>query len=222
MVCFCLRSQRRRIFGCGFLMPMAQKRICAATGHVALLFIHAPRSTLRIETKAGIIEARVLKDNVKIKLTDPREYQEKIPLVIRGRKLTVSFINTGVPHAIVFVEGIEQIDAVNIGREIRYYKYFLPAGTNVNFAEVLNNHTIKIRTYERGVEDETLACGTGSAASAIVFGLKSQVSGARQEIDVITRGGETLKVYFKKEADRISNVWLEGKVKIVHKGEFYV
>ncbi len=177
---------------------------------------------LKIETKAGIIEAQVTKDTVKIKLTDPKEYQKKIPLVICGRRLKANFINTGVPHTIVFVQGVEQIDVLNIAREIRYHKYFSPAGTNVNFVEAVNNNTIKVRTYERGVEDETLACGTGSAASAIVFALQSPVSSPGKIINVITRGGETLKVYFKKEADRISDVWLEGRAKIVCKGEFYV
>ena len=181
----------------------------------------ARKKQLTIETKAGIIEARVTKDTVKIKLTDPKEYQKKIPLVIRGRKLKANFINTGVPHTIIFVQGIEQIDVPDIGRELRYHKYFSPAGTNVNFAEMINNNTLKVRTYERGVENETLACGTGSAASAIVFSLQSQVSGQRK-INVITQGKETLKVYFKKDADSISDVWLEGKAKIVCKGEFYV
>jgi len=209
----------------------------AALYHSPQSTVHSPHgSRLRIETKAGIIEAEVLKDNVKIRLTDPKEYQEKISLVINGRKLRVSFINTGVPHAIVFVQGIEQIDAVNIGRGIRYHKYFSPAGTNVDFVETVNNNTIKVRTYERGVEDETLACGTGSAASAIVFGCQLSAGqkaavgpsiaqaavSCRQKINVITQGGETLKVCFNKEADRISDVWLEGKVRIVYGGEYYV
>lgn len=184
--------------------------------------LHAPRSTLKIETKAGILSARVLKDNVKIKLTDPKDYQKKIPLVIRGRKLKANFINTGVPHTIVFVQGIEQIDATNIGREIRYHKYFSPAGTNVNFVEMVNTTTIKARTYERGVEDETLSCGTGAAASAIVCSLQSAVCNLRNKMNVITQGGETLKVYFDRKNDKITNVWLEGKVKIVYSGEYYV
>ena len=193
-------------------------------------------SALKIETKAGIIEARVLKDTVKIKLTDPKEYQKKIPLVIHGRKLKVNFINTGVPHTIVFVQGIEQIDVTNIGREIRYHKYFSPAGTNVNFVEIVNKTAIKARTYERGVEDETLACGTGVAASAIVFALQSPagqravvgppiaqaIVSRQQKINVLTQGGEILRVYFKKDGNEISDVWLEGRAKIVYKGEFYV
>ncbi len=184
------------------------------------------RSKLKIETKAGIIEAQLTKDTVKIKLTDPKEYQKKIPLVINGRRLNANFINTGVPHTIVFVQGIERIDVPNIGKEVRYHKYFSPAGTNVNFVEALKADTIKVRTYERGVEDETLACGTGSAASAIVFSLGPPIAQAivspQQKINVITQGGEVLRVYFKKDGNKISDVWLEGKAKIICKGEFYV
>ncbi len=205
------------LYYCSQLLPPM-----AAPRHSAVAALSSQLSALKIETRAGIIEARVLKDNVKIILTDPREYREKISLVINGRKLRVSFINTGVPHAIVFVQGIEQIDVVNIGREIRYHKYFSPAGTNVNFVETVNTTTIKVRTYERGVEGETMACGTGSAASAIVFGCQLSAVSCRQKINVITQGGETLKVCFNKEADRISDVWLEGRAKIVYKGEFYV
>lgn len=183
--------------------------------------LQAPGSTLKIETKAGILSARVVKDKVKIKLTDPKEYQKKIPLVIRGRKVRTHFINTGVPHAIVFVQGIEHIDVRGIAREIRYHTYFSPAGTNVNFVEALNNDTIKVRTYERGVEDETLACGTGAAASAIVCSLQSAARNLKNKMNIITQGGETLKVYFDRKNDTITGVWLEGKVKIVYLGEYY-
>lgn len=184
--------------------------------------LSSQRSQLKIETKAGIIEAEVLKDNVKIRLTDPKEYQKDIPLAIRGRSLRVSFINTGVPHVVIFVQGIKQIDARDIGREIRYHKHFQPRGTNVDFVEVVNSNTIQARTYERGVEDETLACGTGCAASAIVFSSHLPQANSRRKINVITQGGETLKVYLKKDAQKISDVWLEGKAKIVYKGELNV
>ncbi|TAN62413.1 diaminopimelate epimerase [bacterium] len=177
---------------------------------------------LNIETKAGIIVAKVLGENVKIKLTEPRGYQPQVAVEINGRELKVYSINTGVPHAVIFVEGIEHIDVSNIGRQIRYYECFAPAGTNVDFVEAVDSDTIKVRTYERGVEDETLACGTGAAASAVVYGLQSDASGRKNKMNVITRGGETLKVYFDRDSDKISTVWLEGKVKITYSGVFYV
>lgn len=183
----------------------------------------AKSKIINIETRAGIIKSEIKGDNVKIKLTQAKAYQAGIPIKINGRELRINSINTGVPHAVIFVEGIDTIDVSNIGRQIRYYECFAPQGTNVNFVEVINRNTIKARTYERGVEDETLACGTGAAASAIVFGL--QLSGAKAKkckINVLTQGGETLKISFHKNKDEITNVWLEGKVKIVCKGDYYV
>jgi diaminopimelate epimerase len=188
------------------------------------------RSKLQIETKAGVIEARVSDELVSIKLTDPEDYEPGVSIKINDRELKLSSINTGVPHAVIFVDGIEHIDVSNLGRQIRYYECFAPSGTNVDFVEVVAQDTIKVRTYERGVEDETLACGTGAAAAAAVYRLQSQVAptvrsgqaGHQEQINVITQGEETLKVYFKKDNDAISDVWLEGKVKIVYKGEYYV
>ena len=220
----------------------------------ALYYGHRPK--LKIETKAGIIEANVSAEFVRIKLTNPEGYEPGVAIKINDRELQISSINTGVPHAIIFVEGIENIDVSNLGRQIRYYESFAPSGTNVDFVEVINDKTIKVRTYERGVEDETLACGTGAAAAAIVTvyraqgagckneaprakargflpacpsgeipaesirGLKAAALKRRDEINVLTQGGEALKVYFKKDDNKISDVWLEGKVKIVYKGEY--
>lgn len=172
-----------------------------------------------IETKAGIIKAEVSKDIVKIKLTEPKGLALDILLKVNGRVIRVNFINTGVPHAVIFVSGAGKIDVNEIGRAIRYHKRFSPAGTNVNFVEPIAKDTIQIRTYERGVEGETLACGTGSTASALIFALKN---GVDKLVKVKTESKEVLKVYFKKEENRFKDVWLEGKAKIVYKGEYNV
>ena len=177
----------------------------------------AKSKNLKIETKAGIIESEVVNSNVKIKLTDPKDIKLGIPIRVNNRLLKLDFINTGVPHAVIFVEGLEKIEVSALGREIRYHRQFAPAGTNVNFVEVVDNNSIQVRTYERGVEDETLACGTGSVASALIFALKS---GAHEKIKVHTRGGEIIRVYFMLQRNRFSDVWLEGKVSMVFKGEF--
>lgn len=174
---------------------------------------------LDIKTRAGIIEAVVKKDNVKIKLTSPKDLKLDIPVKLNNRLLKLNFINTGVPHAVVFAGGVDKINIKDIGRLIRYHKEFSPKGTNVDFVEVLAADAIKLRTYERGVEDETLACGTGSVASALVFALKA---GASDKIYVHTRSGEMLKVYFKNRGEGFSDVWLEGRARIVYKGEYYV
>ncbi len=175
---------------------------------------------LALETKAGIVKARVNADNVRINLTQPKNLKLGIPLKVSGRTIKVNFINTGVPHAVIFVEGLKEIDVFELGREIRYHRFFAPAGTNVNFVEVLSLDSIKIRTYERGVEDETLACGTGSVAAALVSGVK--IGSKINKIKVRTAGGEVLKVNFIKTEHGFKDVWLEGKAGLVYRGEYYV
>ena len=170
-----------------------------------------------IETKAGIIKSITKDDFIKINLTDPKGLKLDIPVEVGQRTLKVNFIDTGVPHVVIFVEGLDKIDVENLGRFIRYHKIFAPRGTNVNFIEVLNDNSIKIRTYERGVEGETLACGTGSTASALIFALKSK---AGNKIRVYTKGKEILSVYFKRNKNTFVDVWLQGKARIVFKGKY--
>jgi len=177
--------------------------------------------SLKIKTIAGIIESGVEADKIRIKLTDPKAIKMGIPLVVFGRKIKANFINTGVPHTVVFVDGLDKIDVVGLGQQIRRHKYFAPAGTNVNFVEVCANDLIKVRTYERGVEDETLACGTGSVASALL-GVSCFNLGLRGAVKVQTQSGEILTVSYKKTANDFTDVWLEGKAKIICKGEYYL
>ncbi len=176
-----------------------------------------PRGELSIETRAGLVQAKTNGDSVRIRLTDPRNIRLDIPLKVERRKLKVNFINTGVPHVVIFVEGLSGLDPLRIGRIIRYHRSFAPRGTNVNFAEVMNKDSIRLRTYERGVEDETLACGTGSAASALIFALKTNAVG---RINVHTQSGEILKISFVRSRGAITDVWLEGKARRLFSGEF--
>jgi len=183
--------------------------------------------TVKFETKAGIIAARVKKQShkiknckeVRIKMTDPFDLDLNFPLKVLGRSIKVNFINSGVPHAIILVEGLDKIDVDRIGRAIRFHKRFEPAGTNVNFVEFKKDNFIKIRTYERGIEAETLACGTGCVASAIISSciLKPSVLRRGEVVKVGVKSQEKLKVYFNRE-DKISDVWLEGTACLVYKG----
>lgn len=179
------------------------------------------KRNLTIETKAGIIESQINGENVKIKLTDPRDIRLNIPININGRKLKVNFINTGVPHVVIFVEGLDKMDVFNLGKDVRYHARFKPAGANVNFVEVLSKNSLKLRTYERGVEDETLACGTGVVASALLTSYKLGFA-SDTKIDVLTKSREILKVYFNKIKNKFNNIWLEGKVNIICQGDYYV
>jgi len=183
--------------------------------------LQTPNSQLKIETRAGVIKSKVSGNNIKIKLTDPKNIKLNISIKVNGRSIKVNFINTGVPHAVIFVEGLAKINVFDIGREIRYHHKFLPKGTNVDFVEFTGGNSIKVRTYERGVEDETLACGTGSVAAALVGSWELGV-GSKGKINVLTKSGETLKVYFQRVGDKFSDVWLEGSAKIVYKGEYNV
>jgi diaminopimelate epimerase len=132
--------------------------------------------------------------------------------------MEVSFINTGVPHVVHFVGNLDKFDVFQIGRKIRYHREFQPGGTNVNFMEVIDRHTIRVRTYERGVEDETLACGTGAVASALISSRKGLVE---SPVDVRVKSGETLKIYFHKTSGELKDIYLEGKAKVVYEGRLW-
>jgi len=185
---------------------------------------------VKFETKAGIITAKVKKQShktenckeVRIKMTDPFDLDLNFPLKVLGRTIKVNFINSGVPHAIIFVEGLDKIDVNKIGRAVRFHKRFKPAGTNVNFVEFKKDNFIKIRTYERGIEAETLACGTGCVASAVILScmLRPSTSRRGEVVKVGVKSQEKLKVYFNRE-DKISDVWLEGDACLVYKGIVY-
>ena len=125
-----------------------------------------------IETGAGSVEAEVTQDEVCLYLTDPSELRLDVPV---DMEWTVDFVNTGVPHAVAWVDDVEKIDLPTAGRALRYHRFFEPAGTNADFARVEADGTLTLRTYERGVEGETLACGTGAAAAAVLAAERGRV-----------------------------------------------
>ncbi|SHK50641.1 diaminopimelate epimerase [Thermocrinis minervae] len=172
------------------------------------------KEEVKFETLAGIIKAYVKEGGkvVKVKLTKPKDYR-KVSLEVDGLKLDGSFINTGVPHFVAKVDNLENFPVVKYGRLIRFHKEFEPKGTNVNFIEPLDDQTIRIRTYERGVESETLACGTGATASALISYMEGYVN--KRPVKVITKGGEVLLVDFD---DKMEEVYLEGRVVKVFEG----
>jgi diaminopimelate epimerase len=178
--------------------------------------LHLSKKNSTIETKAGIVAASVQTDTVRVRLTDPRDVRLDVPIIINGQKLHVNSINTGVPHAVIFVADLKDIDVAGLGCGIRYHDAFQPAGTNVNFVQVTGRGSIALRTYERGVEAETLACGTGATAAALIFTLKNKSKSMK--VSVSTRSREILTVYFNRHNKAFSNVWLEGKARVVFSG----
>ncbi|MCI5127868.1 MAG: diaminopimelate epimerase [Candidatus Electrothrix sp. AUS3] len=182
---------------------------------------------MRFSTLAGIIEASVSGKDVAVKMTDPVGLKMNQRITAERKEYTVHSIDTGVPHAVVFVDDIEQTDVRTLGNLIRHHQAFMPAGTNVNFAQVqgnainINNNAIKVRTYERGVEDETLACGTGAAACAIIAALLDQ---AASPVDIITSGNDQLTIVFDCTEENgknaiITNVFLKGPAHTIYSGK---
>jgi diaminopimelate epimerase len=172
--------------------------------------------THSFETIAGIIEAEVNGPVVKVKLTRPENLQNDMQVAFDGLQYKVDSINTGVPHAIIFSEDVDGEDINVIGNGIRYHSVFAPAGTNVDLVEKKNGNALKVRTYERGVEGETLACGTGVVASAIIASHKFKIE---SPVNVETRGGEILKVHIEPANGSLPVVYLEGLTKITFEGQ---
>ncbi|MFH1460710.1 MAG: diaminopimelate epimerase [Candidatus Omnitrophota bacterium] len=184
--------------------------------------LYKSKKNVVIETLAGILKAELKENAIKVKMTNPYDLQLNLNLNIDGKIHQVNFINTGVPHAVSFVENLEATRVKLIGRLIRYHRDFEPEGTNVNFAKIIDQGEIALRTYERGVEAETLACGTGSVAAGLIYHHKFIATNGSYLVSVQTKGNEKLKVYFDYKNGNFLNVWLEGKAQIVYKGECYV
>jgi len=172
--------------------------------------------SLSFETDAGIISGAVNGKKVKIKMTDPTSLGDEASLELAGTRLVYRSIDTGVPHAVIEVADLEGLDVVGMGREVRNHTVFAPNGTNANFIQLENDGTLGIRTYERGVEDETLACGTGNVAAALISALRH---GLQSPVKLLTRSGEYLSIYFEREGDTFSEVYLEGNARVIYKGE---
>jgi diaminopimelate epimerase len=173
---------------------------------------------LTFETDVGIVSASIVADRVKVGMTDPSEVTPNIMLDLVAGSRQMAAINTGVPHVVLEVPDLETTDVCGIGREIRYHQRFAPAGSNVNFITSLAEDTIAVRTYERGVENETLACGTGSIAAALV---KAARHGTGSPIHVKTRGGTLLTIHFTRRGGRFRDVYLEGDARIIYSGEMW-
>jgi diaminopimelate epimerase len=170
---------------------------------------------ISFETPAGVIAAELVADLVTLQMTEPTDLRLNIKLPVANENKTVHFINSGVPHVVIPVPQIDDIDVRREGSAIRRHKMFSPKGANVNFIEKRGSNKIAVRTYERGVEDETLACGTGVVASALIFAVIEQVNGP---IRIIARGGDELQVGFESTGNQFRNVTLTGPAEFVFEG----
>lgn len=173
---------------------------------------------MRFETLAGIIDASVADTQVTIRMPAPHSLQLDVEVEAAGQGWTVHSVNTGVPHLVVFVDDLDRVDVDALGRTFRYHARFAPAGTNVNFV-ARDKERLAIRTYERGVEAETMACGTGATAAAVVAVARGL---AASPVQLTTRGGVPLRVQFSGDGPAADHVLLRGPAHLVYRGELTV
>jgi len=196
----------------------SEPAMCGNGGRCAARFAFlkgiAP-ARMRFMTGAGLISAEVKGDRVKLQLPLPSGYRERVAVTVDGRRLEPGFLVVGVPHAVVEAAALEQVPVAEWGRSLRHDPAFGPAGTNVNFFSVEGPRRLRVRTYERGVEAETLACGTGSVATALVAAAAGLVT---SPVTVVTSGGEELTVHFRRRGGEYGEVFLEGKADVVYEG----
>jgi diaminopimelate epimerase len=177
------------------------------------------QTKISFETPAGVISAELTGDLVRLEMTEPTDLRLNLELGVADENKIVHFINSGVPHVVIPLSRIDDVDVRRKGAAIRYHKMFSPKGANVNFIEKRGGKKIAVRTYERGVEDETLACGTGIVASALIF---AATENANSPITVIARGGDELQVGFEETKGQFHNVTLTGPAEFVFEGTIEV
>ena len=176
----------------------------------------------RVETTAGVVTGkRIDKRLYRVRLNDPCNIRLDEPVEMDGRIYSCSYIelgNPGIPHCVVPVSNLKdypETELFELGRKLRSYEGY-PKGANVNFYEIVGENHILERTYERGVEDFTYACGTGTGSVVTVLTLQNKVSGQHVRVDMT---GGTLFIDVERESDKIKNLYLTGPTNIVAKGE---
>jgi diaminopimelate epimerase len=192
--------------------------MCGNGGRCIAMYAHRAGyagGTMRFEALGRIYKAAIVGEEVRLGMTDPARFRRGLRLRTKGQEVEAHFIDTGSPHLVVVESDLESIDVQGRGSELRFHGEVAPEGANVNFVQVLDPSTIRIRTYERGVEGETLACGTGSVASAVVSSLLGL---CRPPVSVRVRSGETLRVDFETSDHNTTHVTLQGSAYILFKG----
>jgi diaminopimelate epimerase len=206
----------------------SEAEMCGNGARCMAAYIAANRKPVKklfgMETLAGEIKAQVNGQTVRVQLSSPEDYRPNQDITVGAKKMRVHTIDTGVPHTIVFVDDLQEVDVNSLGALIRRHPHFAPRGTNVNFVEQRHKGLVAVRTFERGVEAETLACGTGSVASALIAYLRANPKGKNQKgasMKVLTASKEILEITFDlAEGKSIDNVWLKGSAKLIAKGEY--
>lgn len=186
------------------------------------ILVESGKQTTQFEALNYIYSAEIVEKNIRLLMNNPTDFRLGLKIKFENNKIKMDYVHTGAPHAALFIEDMpqvlthfEEIDVDKIGRYIRYHELFSPAGTNVNFIRTLKRGEVQIRTYERGVEVETLSCGTGSIASAILAAIRYTWN---SPIKVLTRSNVTLIINFINTDNNITNVSIEGPANLVFTG----
>lgn len=178
----------------------------------------APADTLLIETMQRILRITKRDNEVAVEMGPTSGIRWDVSIPCRDQVKIGHYLNTGVPHLVLFVDALDDIEVDREGRELRHHGLFAPHGVNVNFVECIAGK-FAVRTYERGVEAETLACGTGATATALAI---AKTTGAEGPIPVLTRSGQQLKVSFQRQGDCFHNIELCGPAHCVYRGEVFL
>lgn len=177
--------------------------------------IGAAPADMTFESRAGLIGATVRGSEVCVRMPEPKDWQLNDVLHLGNKEYTFHFVNTGVPHVVIPVENLDTVDVVATGRAIRHHKLFQPKGTNVNFLQVTGPSSIRVRTYERGVEAETLACGTGMVACAVIAG---HIGLVQRPVQLTPASGDLVTVDFMQSESSVSGVTMTGPTEHVFDG----
>jgi diaminopimelate epimerase len=214
-----LEESREADIRARFLNPDGQPTFCGngarCAARLAFLKGLAP-ARMSVQTDLGLHRAEVSANGVSFEMREAGHFEERVEVASQGRLYAGALIDTGVPHYVVVEEGPQGTSFEETGRSLRRHPRFAPAGTNVDFVHPIGNGLFAIRTYERGVEGETLACGTGCVAAALAL---SAAGKARSPVEFRTRSGASLRVRFEGDARRAAGIRLEGEARLVFVGQ---
>ena len=215
-----IQPSKKASFRMRFFNPDGQEaEMCGNGARCAARLAHdlgIAGNKMTIQTNAGILKASLKGNEVRVAMPVPSEIRLNFIVRTAGRRIKCNFINTGVPHVVVETEHLDNLDVQTTGSMLRRHEIFAPKGTNVDFMLVTGNHALRLRTYERGVEAETPACGTGITACALVAALLKK---ARSPVRVTCGHGDTLTVDFKMRNRKFENVTLSGPAVTVFEGD---
>lgn len=195
-------------FGVRYFNPDGTEYDVCGNGALCVI-LYEGKQSLIFSTRIGSITGYLTNDKAKVKMVGPSEV--RLYITFDDKKKEINFVNIGVPHAVIKVDDVYSININELAPPVRFHTYFGKYGTNVNFMQIIKENKIVVRSYERSVEGETLSCGSGSCACAVVGWLNKWLI---SPIELKTLGG-----HFKIYIDGLDEIWLEGTPKIIFKGE---